>query len=416
MQAFLKKHKYIILIAGACIQIFTGIPASWGVFQRSVCSDFNLQSSKAALIFSFTICAFGIGSVIGGFLQDKKGPRVAGILGSILLSGGFLLSSIISANTAHLLYFSFSLPVGLGTAFLYPAVMSCAQKWYSHKKGFATGVIGVAVGLSGAVLTLFVNVFSGIGGIRLTFFALGIITAIICSLSCIVLENPDEATNAKYKNEHKKKRTNDSALLKHNSLNKLSKKQGEKTDENYKPFHIMKTSQYWVITLSIFFAAPAMILFSPIIIDIAISRGLNESIALFCVAIASVFSAMGRLIMPWLSDKIGRKKTFLILFFLLSLGSIAFIFVQNIFVLALYCLLAFSYSGQAAVIPCSVTDIFGEKNAGINYGLTAIGMSMGSLFFPLLANNFETEIARHIIAVISSCIGLILMLLLKTKK
>ena len=32
-------------------------------------------------------------------------------------------------------------------------VMSCAQKWYADNKGLATGVIGGAVGLSGAALT-----------------------------------------------------------------------------------------------------------------------------------------------------------------------------------------------------------------------------------------------------------------------
>ena len=51
----------------------------------------------------------------------------------------------------------FSIPAGLGTAFLYPSIQSCAQKWYAGRKGLATGVIGGAVGLSGAFLTGFVR-------------------------------------------------------------------------------------------------------------------------------------------------------------------------------------------------------------------------------------------------------------------
>ena len=41
----------------------------------------------------------------------------------------------------------YSLPAGLGSAFLAPAVLACAQKWYQDKKGWATGVAGVAMGL-----------------------------------------------------------------------------------------------------------------------------------------------------------------------------------------------------------------------------------------------------------------------------
>ena len=67
--------------------------------------------------------------------------------------------------------------VGVGTAFLYPSIQSCAQKWYAGRKGLATGVIGGAVGLSGAFLTVFVRTaVSGFGivqGIRGAFWALG---------------------------------------------------------------------------------------------------------------------------------------------------------------------------------------------------------------------------------------------------
>ena len=37
MQAFLKQHRWVILAAGAAIQVLTGVPAAWGVFQRGVC-------------------------------------------------------------------------------------------------------------------------------------------------------------------------------------------------------------------------------------------------------------------------------------------------------------------------------------------------------------------------------------------
>ena len=71
MQAFLKQHRWVILAAGAAIQVLTGVPAAWGVFQRGVCEGYSLSQENAAMIFSLTICFFGIGCILGGLLQDK---------------------------------------------------------------------------------------------------------------------------------------------------------------------------------------------------------------------------------------------------------------------------------------------------------------------------------------------------------
>ena len=64
---------------------------------------------------------------------------------------------MLPGGSAGSFFLAFSIPAGLGTAFLYPSIQSCAQKWYAGRKGLATGVIGGAVGLSGAFLTIFVR-------------------------------------------------------------------------------------------------------------------------------------------------------------------------------------------------------------------------------------------------------------------
>lgn len=84
----------------------------------------------------------------------------------------------------------YSLPVGLGSAFLAPAVLACAQKWYKDKKGWATGVAGVAMGLSGAFFTLFVKGVGGAWGIRVCFAALGAVMLVICGAGALILQDP----------------------------------------------------------------------------------------------------------------------------------------------------------------------------------------------------------------------------------
>ena len=78
-QQFAAKHPWTILAAGAAIQVLTGLPAAWGVFQQPVIEEYGLSEQGAGYAFALLIAAFGVGCVLGGFLQDKKGPRCAAL-------------------------------------------------------------------------------------------------------------------------------------------------------------------------------------------------------------------------------------------------------------------------------------------------------------------------------------------------
>lgn len=164
-----------ILAAGAAAQLLTGIPAAWGVFQQPVMQGYGFSRGQAMLAFAVLVAAYGVGCAVGGLLQDARGPRFAGLWGTVLLAGGFFAAALVPPANAALFLVVYSVPAGLGSAFLAPAVLACAQKWYQDKKGWATGVAGVAMGLSGAFFTVFVRGVGGAWGIRVCFAALGAI-------------------------------------------------------------------------------------------------------------------------------------------------------------------------------------------------------------------------------------------------
>ena len=194
MHEMQKTRPWAILAAGAAIQVLTGLPAAWGVFQRPVMEEYGLSEQGAGYAFGVLIAFFGIGCVIGGFLQDKHGPRFAALWGTGLLCGGFFAAAALPAEKGRAFFGVFSIPAGLGTAFLYPSIQSCAQKWYKGRKGLATGVIGGAVGLSGAFLTVFVRTalrgFGPVQGIRGAFWAMGALTLPVCLAGSALLTDP----------------------------------------------------------------------------------------------------------------------------------------------------------------------------------------------------------------------------------
>ena len=384
-QQFAAKHPWTILAAGAAIQVLTGLPAAWGVFQQPVMEEYGLSEQGAGYAFGILIAAFGVGCVLGGFLQDRHGPRCAGLWGTALLCGGFFAAGLLPPGSAWAFFLAFSIPAGLGTAFLYPSIQSCAQKWYADRKGLATGVIGGAVGLSGAFLTVFVRTavrgFWVVQGIRGAFWALGAVTLPVCLVGSLLLQDPPQ-TGQTQKPQENGKNTIDLA-----------------------PRQMLRTRQYWLCAGAVCFSTPAVLLFSPIILKLGMERGLEEQAALWSVVLGSVGSAAGRLLMPLLSDRIGRRPTDMLLFAVSAGLSAGFAFAQGWGVVACYAGLTFCYSALAAVLPALSTDLFGFPHAGVNYGFLALGQSVGSLAFPFAANFFGLEVGRHWMAVAAAGAG-----------
>ena len=176
---------------------------------------------------------------------------------------------------------------------------------------------------------------------------------------------------------------------------------------------MVKTRQYWLLVAVVTLATPAVLLFSPIIVELAQERGLSEQAALSCIVVGSVCSAAGRLLMPWLSDKIGRRYTDMLLFAGLCGLSVWFWRAGGWWVLVVYSLLTFCYSGQAAVLPSTVTDLFGPRHTGVNYGFAALGMSAGSVGFPLAARLLNLTAGRHAVAIGAAAAGLVCLFFLK---
>ena len=384
-QQFAAKHPWTILAAGAAIQVLTGLPAAWGVFQQPVMEEYGLSEQGAGYAFGILIAAFGVGCVLGGFLQDRHGPRCAGLWGTALLCGGFFAAGLLPPGSAEAFFLAFSIPAGLGTAFLYPSIQSCAQKWYADRKGLATGVIGGAVGLSGAFLTVFVRTAVRglwiVQGIRGAFWALGAVTLPVCLVGSLLLQDPPQ-TGQTQKPQENGKNTIDLA-----------------------PQQMLRTKQYWLCAGAVCFSTPAVLLFSPIILKLGMERGLEEQAALWSVVLGSVGSAAGRLLMPMLSDKIGRRPTDMLLFAVSAGLSAGFAFAQGWGVVVCYAGLTFCYSALAAVLPSLSTDLFGFPHAGVNYGFLALGQSVGSLAFPFAANFFGLEAGRHWMAVAAAGAG-----------
>ena len=103
------------------------------------------------------------------------------------------------------------------------------------------------------------------------------------------------------------------------------------------------------------------------------------------ILVCSLFNGLGRVCWACLSDKVGRKLTFLLI---LGTQVPAFILLPRVTDVwlfgALYCFVLFCYGGGFATMPAFAVDTFGPKNIGSIYGPILLAWGVAGVVGPVL--------------------------------
>lgn len=403
----MKKESSIPSIIGCLVvQLCVGILYLWSVFRSPVQATFGMSTSAVTMVSSIMLFGFVLGNLIGGFINDKKNPKFANIIGVVLFALGIGLTGLLNEKTSGLIYVTYCAMGGLGSGIAYGACISCIQKWLPHKRGFASGLAVSAFGLSTVVFTPVSNWLMKIfktgeavlanGAQTITvnfmavFFILAGVFAILGLVACAFIRLPSED------------------YIK--SLN-IPASKSPMNQKNFTLGEAMKTVPFWCIFLSIFFINGTWNLTSPIIKTLGMERGLTEALAVFAVSFTGIPNAAGRLLMASLSDKIGRIPTMIILCVMTLVGAICMTFVTGIPYIVIVGIIAFAYGGPSALNAAMSTDFFGPKNSGTNYGVIMLALGFSSIFFNWISTTFlkSDPVPTFIMAAITAVIPVILM-------
>ena len=392
------KSPWIPIAACLVVQMCVGIIYLWSALKQNMMQTYQWNGSAANMVSSYMIFAFVLGNLIGGFINDKRGPKVTCLYGMILFAVGILLSAFVSQIV--LFYLTYAVIAGLGSGFAYGACISCIQKWLPHKRGLASGLACAAFGLSTVIFTPFTNFLmeqnrgaDGIVSFRPVFLTLACIFAVFGFLSIILISLPDEQ------------------YLKGLPIPK--KKTSGATD--FTLGQAIRLPVFWALFFAIFFINGTWNLCVPLIKDLGMQRNLSESMAIACVSFTGITNAAGRLIMASLSDKLGRTNTMHILSIMTLIGAILLTFITGIGYFATIALIAFAYGGPSAINAALSTDLFGPKNSGTNYGVAMTALGFSSVFFNFISGSVlhatvENVTSTFIMGAITAVIPIFLMI------
>jgi OFA family oxalate/formate antiporter-like MFS transporter len=382
-----------ILIAGSILQLFLGIIYVWSVFVVPVSQVYNWPVDSVKLTTSFMLSFFVIGILIGGKLQMKIGAEKTVLLGGLMLAAGMFATSFLPSSVAWLMWITYGIIGGFGVGAGYNAVISAAQKWFPQNRGFATGISVCAFGFSTVVFAPLVETLIKQFELRNTFLILAAAFFVVVLALFKFIRLPDESGAA----------GSPSAAL-------LAKKQFVTTE-------IIKTKEFYFITLSLMLGTAAYFILNPSFKTEAIDRGLPATIGTVVVMITGVANALGRLGVPWLSEKIGREKAALTIILATALCALSLCFVQGYLFMAIIAIIAFCYGGYSGIYPVLTADYFGIKNVGSNYGAVMVGFAISALTFPIIISLISDITVKFIVLGSFAIIGVLLMFfLIKTGK
>ena len=398
----------ILAISFAAMAIAYGARNSFSVFYVVILDEFGWSRASTAGIFSLNVVVYGITAPFAGALVDRFGPKKVLLTGAIILALATALCSMV--NTIAHFYLLFGLVSAIGTGLTgYPANAAVLPHWFVRRRGMAFGIFTSGFGLSFLTVSL-VQYFITKFGWRMSFILLGILIAVIL-LPLIALFShhrpqdiglfPDGTRPLE-----KVKRSSDCA------------KGPMVLDEEWASINwslrkAMRTYQFWFLflaTFCIFGFVETLV----VVHQVALMRdvGFSTTFVTLIVLLWGIMIALGNL-GGFLSDKIGREKTFTIGCLASILGLFMLLLLEqshDSWILYLYAVsfgLGLGMTGPA--LGAATADIFQGRHFGSINGFLVLGFGLGGIIGPwfggFVFDTTKSYSTAFIVAILVTCVA-----------
>ncbi|MCL6611511.1 MAG: OFA family MFS transporter [Peptococcaceae bacterium] len=358
---------WLKVFAGTGVNLCLGVLYTWSVIAAALKSQLGWTATQTQFPYTLACLIFAACMIPGGRMVDKIGPRWVVTVAALFVGAGMFLSGA----TTNLIGITigFGLLVGVALGFGYAAPTPAAVKWFQpHKRGLIAGLVVGGFGGASIYTAFLTNYLLKNYGVQNTFYILGALFFVVMILLAQYLSFPPEGY-VPYGGPPPKTGAAPSTASK----------------RDYTPGEMLKTPQFYLLWLMFLFGASAGLMIIGHLATISkVQGGINWGYVL--VAVMAGANAGGRIFFGWLSDKIGRTNTMLLVFALQAVNMFMFVnYTTGPTLLLGSILTGAAYGACLSIFPSVTFDYFGIKNGGFNYSFVFTAWGIASTVGPIIA-------------------------------
>ncbi|KAJ1732837.1 hypothetical protein LPJ61_001862 [Coemansia biformis] len=395
---------WMIIPTAVVSQFCLGSLYAWSMFNRPI--DMYLygdpKANKAQITFYFALGMLGTSGAIFGPWIESHSPRLCALLAAVIFFAGHCTAALgLACKEIGMLYFGYGFVGGVGLGIGYVTTIDAVIKWYPRSRGFASGL---AVSGFGAGAVAFSNLNATLlraFTVPQAFAILGAINLVVMSVCAVLMRPPHPDYNIpgvamKMVDQSK---SDLSYLQQQQALQQTIKGKSAAVGGQTvtvaagsgDPVLIITLAQalasrdFWLMWLSFF----VNLVFGVVIISNLASMTTNMFGADIPIPVATivtiegVFNASGRLLSGWVSDTLGRRRTFLcvISMQIVIVACLLVVIPQHAFwtFVVLVWMATLCYGGGVGVIAATLADMFGAPNMSSCHGVILTGWSVASI-------------------------------------
>jgi OFA family oxalate/formate antiporter-like MFS transporter len=395
-------YRWAQLIMGiACMALVANLQYGWTLFVNPIDAKYHWGRADIQVAFSIFVVVETWLVPLEGWLVDKFGPRPVIAGGAVLAGIAWVMNSY--ASSLFELYTA-AVIAGVGAGCVYGTCVGNALKWFPDKRGLAAGLTAAGFGAGAALTVIPIANMIKDSGYQHTFFVFGILQGVLIFAIALFMVKPTPPKGV------------------------VPAPRIVTSKVDYTAMQMIKTPVFW-LAYALFVAVAvgglmATAQIGPIAKDYKFADlpinflGLTTlPLLTLTLSIDSLANGFTRPLSGYISDRIGRENTMLLIFTGEGLAMIGLmLFGHDPIMFMTFAALIFLCWGEIfSIFPALCADTYGAKNAAANAGTLYTAKGTASLLIPLTSvlstgGNWDTVFivaaAISIIAAILSKVAL----------
>ena len=363
------RSRWLQLIMGiVCMALIANLQYGWTLFVNPLETKNHWGLTAIQLSFSIFVVVETWLVPLEGWAVDKFGPRPVIAFGTILGGMGWVINSY--ADSLTMLYAG-AVISGIGAGCVYGTCVGNALKWFPDKRGLAAGLTAAGFGAGAAVTVIPIANMIQTSGYEQTFLFFGIGQGVLIFLIALFMVRPKPPAGV------------------------VAATRLVMSKVDYTTGQMVKTPVFWLTYLLFVAVAAGGLMATAQIGPIAKDYGLAKlpmsflglvtlPLLTLTLAIDNLANGFTRPLCGFISDRIGRENTMMVVFVGEGLSLLGLMsFGHNPIAFMTFAALVFLFWGEIfSIFPALCADTFGVKNAAANAGTLYTAKGTASILVP----------------------------------